>query len=160
MIRGIIDERSYIESVYEFEDDEEKYVIRQVQNDQLIYESIVKVEEEQDEIKVKMEIESPFEKSSYEMKYEIDTDRPMIKVEYETENYETEIKTSGEMKIYVVIDEITLITSYQIVVKTEDDEYTEDYERNLKHDEDDEDEDDEDDEDEDEDDEQDEDDVE
>ncbi|HCZ23789.1 MAG TPA: hypothetical protein DHV05_02880, partial [Acholeplasmataceae bacterium] len=71
-VKGILSEDAYIETTYEFEDDEMKYVIRRVENGTLVYESKLKFEQSGDEIKVELEIESETELSKYELKYELD----------------------------------------------------------------------------------------
>lgn len=141
-VRSEINETSSIETVYQKEDNESKYRIKQIENNVTIYESKLKVEVEEDEIKIKMEIESASEESTYEMSYEIEDNKNLVKINFETYSFIDQIETSGEIKVYVMIDELSQISSYQFNVKTENDEYTEDYERDVKHDEDDDDEDD------------------
>ncbi|MDY0295155.1 MAG: hypothetical protein RBQ71_05035 [Acholeplasmataceae bacterium] len=145
-VRGIIDQNSYIETIYEIEENESKYIIHHVQNNQMIYESVLKVETEADEIKVEMEIESDSEKSSYQMEYEFEDGKGVVKIAFETYSYITQIESSGEIEVHVIIDNISQLSNYQFLVKTEEGEYSEDYERDMKHDDDDDD--DEDDEDE------------
>ena len=147
-IRSQINETSSIETVYQNEDDESKYHIKHVENNVTIYESELKVEVEEDKIKIEMEIESASEVSTYEMSYEIEDNKNLVKINFEIYSLVDQIETSGEIKIYVMIDELSQLSSYQFNVKTDDEEYTEDYERDVKHDEDDEDDEDEDDEDE------------
>jgi len=133
------DENNYVESVYKVENDESKYTIKVVENGILVSENKIKIEIEDNEKKIKFEYADGNNSGEYEFEYRFENEKNLLKIKYDT-NMDG-IEESGEMVVEVVVDPVSGLTSYQIVVKPSDkDEYTYEHERDLD-DEDDEDED-------------------
>lgn len=137
IVRAKVDESNYIESIYETEDNESFYRIRVVKSGQVESESTLKIEYEDDELKIKVIIEHADFSAEYELKYEIEDLLGIIKVEYELNNHIDQTKTSGEMRITVLVDELTQSPIYRFHVISDEGEYEEDRERSLKNDDDD-----------------------
>jgi len=147
--RSSTDANNYVESVYKIENDESKYTIKVVENGILVSENKIKIEIEGTEKKIKFEYSDGENSGEYEFEYRFENGKNILKIEYQTEIDGTE--ESGEMTVEVIVDPISGLTSYQIIVKPSDqDEYVYEHERDLD-DEDDEDEEDEEDEEDDED---------
>ena len=156
-----LDELNYVKSEYKVEDDETKFSIEEVRNGELYSESEIKIEIEDNETKVELEQFMNGNVYYYEFKYETEDGENVIKVEYETQI--NGIEEEGEIKAYVVVDELTGETSYYIVLDDDKDGQADhEYEKDRDDDDDDDedDEEDEDDDDQDEDDDEDEEDVE
>ncbi len=149
-VKGFLDDLNYIESIYKVENDESLYEVNRVNNGSLVSSSIIKIEyDEENEIKIDIEIDSITEISTYEFKYELDEDSPTIKAEYEVNDLVNQLTHQAEMRIRVILDEITNTTSYSILVKDdENEEYEYESDREVRTDKDDKDEDEEDEEDE------------
>lgn len=146
------DANNYVESVYKVENDESKYTIKVVENGILVSENKIKIEIEDNEKKISFEYDDGNNSGEYEFEYRFENEKNLLKIKYET-NMDG-IEESGEMIVEVVVDPVSGLTSYQIIVKPSDkDEYIYEHDRDLddeddeEDDEDDKDEDDEDDED-------------
>jgi len=150
IVRGILSQNAYIETIYETEDDELKYIIKRVENNQVVFLSKLKHEKEDGETKIELEIIDQLNKASYKLEYENNDNRPAIKIEYAIYTFESQSSQSGEMKIFVVLDQLTSLTNYQFNIWIDDEEFIEEYERENRHDDDDEEDDNEDDDEEDE----------
>jgi len=137
-----IDELNYVKSEYKVEDDETKFYIEEVRNGELYSESEIKIEIEDDETKIELEQFMNGNEYYYEFKYETEDDEDIIKVEYET--LIDGVQQEGEIKAYVVVDELTGETSYMILLDDDKDgEADHEYEKDRDDDDDDDDEDDE-----------------
>jgi len=135
---AFIDENNYVTSKYELESDESKFYIEEVKDGVLYSETEIKIETEDDEQKIELKYILGEDEYDYEFKFEVEDQRPAIKVEYET--YVDGISDDGEMLIYIVVDEVTGETTYEIAVdedKDGNDDHT--YEKDRDDDEDDED---------------------
>ncbi|MFA5471230.1 MAG: hypothetical protein WC219_04210 [Acholeplasmataceae bacterium] len=147
---AFIDENNYVTSKYELESDESKFYIEEVKDGVLYSETEIKIETEDDEQKIELKYILSEDEYDYEFKFEVEDQRPAIKVEYET--YIDGISDDGEMLIYIVLDEVTGETTYEIAVdedKDGNDDHTYEKDRDDDDDDDEDDEDDEDDDDED-----------
>lgn len=142
-VKGFLDDYNYIESIYKVEEDESSYEVNRVVDGIFESSSIIKIEfDEADEIKIKIEIDSINEISSYEFKYELEDDQPTIKAEYEVFDRINNLSYQAEMRISVKVDLLTGETSYSMIIKDEDnEEYEYESERDVKTDDEDEDED-------------------
>ena len=149
------DANNYVESIYKIENDESKYTIKVVENGILVSENKIQIETEGTEKKIKFEYSDGLNSGKYEFEYRFENGKNILKIEYQTEI--DGIEESGEMVVEVIVDPISTLTSYKIIVRpSNQDEYIYEHERDLD-DEDDENEDDENEDDEDEEDEDDED---
>lgn len=137
-IRSYLDDFTYIETIYETDTEESEYTIKHVKNNQTIYESVLQIESDEEEFEIELEIYTASTKSVYKMSYELDEDEPVIEIEFEIEELITGNKKSGEMSIYIRIDDVTNMSHYEVFITTEDESYEETYDRD-DHDDDDED---------------------
>ncbi len=140
-----MDENNYVTSRYELENDETKFYIEEVRNGLLYSETEIEIETEDDESKIELMYIIGEEEYNYEFKFETEDGIPTIKVEYDT--YVDGISEDGEMLVYIIVDEVTGETSYQIAVDSdkdgeEDHNYTKDRDDDDEEDEDEEDDDD------------------
>jgi hypothetical protein len=138
-----IDELNYVKSEYKVENDETKFYIEEVRNGELYSESEIKIEIEDDETKIELEQFMNGNEYYYEFKYETEDGEDIIKVEYET--FIDGVQQEGEIKAYVVVDELTGETSY-VILLDDDKDGEADHEYEKDRDDDDDDDDDEDDE--------------
>lgn len=128
---------NYVESIYKVEDNESKYSIVIVENDQIISQSKIKIVDENDERKIDFEYVDGLNYGIYNFKYEVENGVNLLRIEYQTSI--SGIEESGSMKVEIKIDPLTNVTSYQIFVKPDDEEEYE-YESDRHVDDDDEDE--------------------
>lgn len=106
--------------VSKVEDDERKYNYEVVTDGVLVSSSKIKVEEEDNESKFVLEYVDGQTSGKFEFKRELDDNEDIIKIKYEINNgTETE---AGEAKILVITDPVTGDTTYQYKVKTDDNE--------------------------------------
>lgn len=146
-ITASIDEFNYVNVKYELEEEERKFIFEEFINGELMNSTKVKVETEDDEIEVKLEFVAGEAKGKYKFEQEIKDEKTILKVSYEVVDELNNVE-SGEIEVYVVIDEVTGETVYKYEIQVEDDDSIYEYERDREEDDDDED-DDEDEEDED-----------
>ncbi|MCF7930675.1 MAG: hypothetical protein K9L02_04090 [Acholeplasmataceae bacterium] len=111
---------NYVESIYKVEDNESKYSIVIVENDQIISQSKIKIVDENEERKIDFEYIDGLNYGIYQFKYEVENGINLLKIEYETRI--NGIEESGSMKVEIKIDPLTTVTSYQIFVKPDDEE--------------------------------------
>ena len=116
--RSYIDDANYVKTVYKTEDDEKKFKFEVVVDGKVVNRTDVKVEEEDDEFKVKLSFIEGEAKGEYEFKRESEDGEETIKIEYKTVDSEGKEET-GEIKVKVVVDEITGETSYEYQIKSE-----------------------------------------
>jgi len=128
---------NYVESIYKVEDNESKYSIVIVENDQIISQSKIKIVDENDERKIDFEYVDGLNYGIYNFKYEVENGVNLLRIEYQTRI--SGIEESGSMKVEIKIDPLTNVTSYQIFVKPDNEEEYE-YESDRHVDDDDEDE--------------------
>ncbi|RJX24141.1 MAG: hypothetical protein C4537_07420 [Acholeplasma sp.] len=140
-VKGFLDDLNYIESIYKVESDESSYEVNRVVNGILESSSMIKIEfDEADEMKIEIEIDSINEISSYEFKYELEDEQPIIKAEYEVFDRINDLIYQAELRISVQTDLLTGTTSYSMIIKDEDnEEYEYESERDVKTDDDEED---------------------
>lgn len=115
-----IDDLNYVESRYELESDETKFEIKVVINGIIVSESEIKIEVEEDETKLELEFFDGVNTGKYEFKFEIEDGIDILKIEFEVTI--DGVKTSGEMVLEVIVDELTGETSYQIFVEKDNGE--------------------------------------
>ncbi|AUD62736.1 hypothetical protein BK010_03720 [Tenericutes bacterium MO-XQ] len=138
-----IDELNYVRSEYEVESGETRFSLEEVRNGEVYSESEINIEIEDNEIKVELEQFMNGNEYYYEFKYETEDGEDIIKVEYET--FIDGVQQEGEIKAYVVVDELTGETSY-VILLDDDKDGEADHEYEKDRDDDDDDDDDEDDE--------------
>ncbi|MBN2268465.1 MAG: hypothetical protein V3569_01255 [Acholeplasmataceae bacterium] len=127
--KAYIDELNYVLVKYELESEEIKFEFEKVVDGVTVEESEIKIEDEEDEFKIELRIFTITQENYYEFKLEEEDGETILKIEYQiTVNGET---TEGEAKVYVIIDELTGETSYQMVVSDGDDTYEKEYDRDL-----------------------------
>jgi hypothetical protein len=134
-----LDDLNYVESKYEVESEEVKFEIKVVLNGIVTSETEIKIETEDDETKIELYFLSGENTGSYEFKYETEDGQPIVKIEYQT--LTDGITSSGEIRLLILVDELTGETYYQAFVDPDDDDA---YEREIDRDIDDDDEDEED----------------
>ncbi|MFA7417974.1 MAG: hypothetical protein WCZ19_05465 [Acholeplasma sp.] len=128
-IRSFINESEYIETVYKAEDESSEYSMTHVRQGVMIYESKLDIEFEDDEIEINLEVTTEHKVSNYKMSYEVEDDRPLIEIAFEIEDLIDDTKISGEMKVYVAIDQISNLSQYEVFITIEDETYEETYDR-------------------------------
>ncbi len=141
-MRSMLNTTSYIETVYEFDQEESEYYIKYIEHNKTVYESQLEIEIENDEIEISLEIYNQNKLAKYELNYETEDGRPLIEIEFEIEDFNLNTKTSGEMKVFVTIDQIANLNQYDVFITIEDETYEERYDRDIDDDDDDDDDDD------------------
>ncbi len=152
--KAYVDELNYVLIKYELESDETKFEFERVVNGVTVEESEIKIENEDDEFKIELYIITDNQESYYEFKLEEEDGQKVLKIEFETTV--NGLTTEGEIEVYVIIDEVTGETSYQLIISEGESRYEKEFDRDLddlEDDDDDEDEDEDDDDDDDDDDE-------
>lgn len=139
-ITASIDEFNYVNVKYELEEEERKFIFEEFINGELMNSTKVKVETEDDEIEVKLEFVAGEAKGKYKFEQEIKDEKTILKVSYEVVDELNNVE-SGEIEVYVVIDEVTGETVYKYEIQVEDDDSIYEYERDREEDDDDEDDD-------------------
>lgn len=130
--RASLDELTYVESVYEIEENEYKFKFKTYVNGEIVSESKIKVEYEDSELKIKLEyLEGP-NMGEFEFKYEIEDGQTILKIEFET--VLDGIFSEGEIKVFVITDEITGETRYELIVKDKGSDDEKRFERDRKDD--------------------------
>lgn len=130
--KASLDEFTYVESVYEIEEDEYKFKFKTYINGDLVSESIIKVEHEDNELKIELEYIENSNMGDFEFKYETEDGETVLKIEFKT--VINGIFSEGEIKVFVIIDEITGETRYELIVKDKDSEEERHFEKNRKDD--------------------------
>jgi len=134
VFKTITDSMNYVESSFKTENDESKYFIKIVENGLTVSQSKIKIEEEDGNKKIDFEFSDGLDRGQYEFTYDQENGKSFLKIQYQT--LINNIESSGEMKVEIKIDDLTGITSYQILVQPDDDDEYE-YEADRKVDKDD-----------------------
>lgn len=138
--KAMIDDDNYVESFYQIEDDKQVFEFLIVQFGQVVSESKIEIEIEDEITKVQLEFVEGENTGEFEFEYITIGNINIIRIEFETEINGVEM--SGEMSVQVIVDAISGKTSYRILFNPDDDdEYEYDVDRNDEEDEDEEDED-------------------
>ncbi|MDX9691709.1 MAG: hypothetical protein RBT45_04575, partial [Acholeplasmataceae bacterium] len=116
--KAAIDSNNYVESSYELdvEDQEKKFKFKQVENGILISESEIKVEVENNKNKFEIEFKEGHNEGEFEFKYRTIDGQEVINIEFDA--FIDLVRIEGEITVQVVIDAITGISSYRIMVKS------------------------------------------
>ncbi len=133
--KSMIDENNYVESKYKTEDGETKFYITVVQNGILVSESKIKIESEDNETKIVLEYNAGLNESKYSFKLENENDVNLLMIKYEVLT-DGALET-GKIKVEVLVDELTGVTSYQLFVEPDNDDAFEHEEDRNNHSEDD-----------------------
>jgi hypothetical protein len=133
--KSMIDENNYVESKYKTEDGETKFYITIVQNGILVSESKIKIESEDNETKIVLEYNAGLNESKYSFKLENEDGVNLLMIKYEVLT-DGSLET-GKIKVEVVVDELTGVTSYQLFVEPDNDDAFEHEEERNNHSEDD-----------------------
>jgi len=116
-MKSFIDEDNYVKVVSKVEDNERKYFYEIVTDGVVTMQSKVKFENEDNETKFVLEYSNGDVSGFFEFKREIDDDEDIIKIKYEINQGNT--SESGEVKILVVTDPLTNNTTYQFKIKAQ-----------------------------------------
>lgn len=144
--KSVISENHYVESSYKVEEDETKFKFKVVVDGKVVEESTIEIENEDDETEITLEFINGKNKSKYEFNYEEEDGKPKLSITYET--LIDGIVTKGEIEVYIMVDPLTKVTKYKLIVSEKDEDDEEEYEVDRDEDDDkDDDEDDDDDED-------------
>ncbi|MBN2268467.1 MAG: hypothetical protein JXC35_03490, partial [Acholeplasmataceae bacterium] len=128
-IIAYIDENNYIESSYETETDESKYIVSIYENGMLISEIEFKIEFDEDqEIEIDLTIKENFTISYYELEYFHEDGQNWIEANYQSQSPDSE-DVEYELLILVLVDEITLETYYQVTINSDEESVIFDEER-------------------------------
>ena len=129
--KSMIDENNYVESKYKMEDGETKFYITVVQNGILVSESKIKIELEDNETKIVLEYNAGLNESKYSFKLENENGTNLLMIKYEVLSDGT--LETGKIKVEVVVDELTGVTSYQLYVEPDNDDAFEHEEERNNH---------------------------
>jgi hypothetical protein len=130
-----LDPLNFIESEYKLEDNESKFNIQVVRNGELVLETSIKIETEDDETKIVFEFYQDGNEGFYEFKYELEGDQQVLKIEYDV--ILDGVESKGTITVSVLIDEVTGETTYSLYIEPEDDDaYENEIDRDLDDDED------------------------
>jgi hypothetical protein len=129
--KSMIDENNYVESKYKTEDGETKFYITVVQNGILVSESKIKIESEDNETKIVLEYNAGLNESKYSFKLENEDGVNLLMIKYEVLSDGT--LETGKIKVEVLVDELTGVTSYQLFVEPDNDDAFEHEEERNNH---------------------------
>ena len=113
-----LDDDNYVESEYSVESDEIEFEIKVVLNGEIVSETKIEIEYEEDETKIELEFLSGDAKGTYEFTYELEDGEPVLKIEFDVEIDGTH--TKGEIVVSIIVDPVTGETSYVLFVDPED----------------------------------------
>jgi hypothetical protein len=125
--KAYVDELTYVESTYKIEDNEYKFVFKTYQNGELTSESKIKVETDLFEVKIDLEYIEGDNLGEYEFKFEEEDGQTVLKIEFD--QVIDGIFSEGEVKVLVVVDEITGETTYELIVRGKDSDEERHYEK-------------------------------
>lgn len=117
-IISTMDEANYVKVVSKLEDGERKFNYTVVSEGVITSQSKIKVEEEQNEKKVVLDFISGEDTGHYVFKQETENGQSVIKISYEV--LMSGVAESGQIRILVVVDELTGETSYFYYIESED----------------------------------------
>jgi hypothetical protein len=131
-----VDNDNYVKVTNKTENNEQKFQYEVKVNGVITNRTEVKVETEDDEIKTVLKFIEGDAKGEYSFKQETEDGVQIIKIKYEIKNAQG--SESGEIKIFVTVDETTGETSYEYRVKDdkENEEHKYEHERHEDDDED------------------------
>jgi hypothetical protein len=125
-----LDDLNYIESEYKLENDEIKFELKVVKNGEIVLETSIEIEYEEDETKIKFEFLQDGNEGTYEFKYEFEGEQQVLKIEYDV-TFDG-IQSKGEITVSVMVDEVTGETSYKLYVEPEEgDAYEDELDRDI-----------------------------
>jgi hypothetical protein len=145
--KAMLDEYNYVESEYKVESEEIELEMIVVENGNVISETKIEIDTEDNETKIELEFLTGANTGTYQFKYETEDGQPILKVEFDVTT--DGVQEQGQMTLSIHVDEVTGETYYTVFVDTDDDDYEERIDRDIEDDDDDEDEDEEDDDDDD-----------
>lgn len=119
-----LDDLNYIESEYKIESEEIEFEIKVVKNGEIVLETSIEIEYEEDETKIEFEFLQDGNEGTYEFKYEFEGEQQVLKIEYDV-TFDG-IQSKGEITVSVMVDEVTGETTYKLYVEPEDDDAYED----------------------------------
>lgn len=136
-----LDDDNYVESEYSVESDEIEFETVVVLNGEVVSETKIEIEYEEDETKIELEFLSGASTGTYEFTYELEDGEPVLKIDFDVEI--DGIQTQGEIVVSIIVDEVTGETSYVLYVEPVDGEaYESTTDRDIDDDEEDEEDDD------------------
>ena len=133
--RASIDEFNYVESSYEIEENEYKFIFRTYSEGVMTSESKIKVETEDFELKIKMEYQEGLDYGDYVFKYESEDGENILKIEFESQI--DGISKAGEIKVLIEVDPVSNETTYAVYVKEENESEEHRFDRDRRDDDDD-----------------------
>jgi len=127
--KASIDSMNYVESFYEYdlEDLEKKFKFKRVENGVLISESKIKIEVENQKTKFVLEFQDEQHVGEFEFEYRQVNNQNIISIEFDTFINQTRYK--GEMEVQVLYDPILDVTSYRIILRSDDEDEVYDWGR-------------------------------
>jgi hypothetical protein len=134
-----LSEADYVKVTYKVEEDETKFSYRTYQLGELVNESSIKVEIEDQELKIRLSYREGNNEGEYTFKFEEEDGKTILKISFET--LIDGVEAEGEAKVLVSIDELTGETYYTIITKgmDDDEEHEERHDRDMDTDDDDDD---------------------
>lgn len=131
-----LSETEFVKVTYKLEDEETKFAYRVYEQGELVNESTIKIEIEDNELKIELAYMEGINEGEYEFKLETEDGKTVLKIEYQVTI--DGVESEGEAKVLVVVDEVTGETYYTIVTKgNNDEEHEETHSRDMDTDEDD-----------------------
>ncbi|MBU1144950.1 MAG: hypothetical protein KJ971_03715 [Firmicutes bacterium] len=133
-LRSYIDQDNYVKVEYKTENDgeESKFFFEVVQDGIVTSESKVKISNEDNELKVKLEIVEGLASASFEYKEETEDGVTYIKIRYELVTADG-TEESGQIKLIATIDEVTGEVIYSYQVQDDGDQYMHEYQQHHGH---------------------------
>lgn len=130
-----LDDLNYIESEYKIESEESEFEIKVVLNGEIVSETKIEIKIEEDEIEIELEFIDGENNGTYEFKYEMEDNQPILKIEFDV--LVDGVHKKGEIVVSILIDELTGETTYKLFVDPEDDEpYEKNFDRDVDDDDD------------------------
>jgi len=115
MLRSYVDHDNFVKVRYQTEAGEKKFFFEVVTDGIIVNRSMVKVEFEENEVKVRLSFIEGEARGRYQFMLETEGNVTYIKVMYDTEDAEG-VEESGNIRIEATYDELTGLTTYTYIV--------------------------------------------
>ncbi|MDD4276027.1 MAG: hypothetical protein WCX32_01085 [Clostridia bacterium] len=116
-----IDKDNYVKVKYEIDSLEKKFMYEVVANGTIQTKTQIKLEQEEDGVKIRLQFIEGGNKGEYTFKKEIEDGETIIKIKYKVAD-ETSLIEKGNIKVKVIINEETGENTYEYYVKAENKE--------------------------------------
>lgn len=124
--KSSIDELNYVTTSYKKETDETKFSFEVVVNGDVVEESVIEIETNNNEKEISLEFIDGTNYGTYKFEYEEVDGKSLISIEFES--FIDGKERNGEIEVYVIFDEMTQTSSYRLIVDEEDEEDEYEYE--------------------------------